>query len=487
MTMPHPLQDIADLLMPLRFLLAAGVTLHALRTKREIGAAIGWIGLTWLAPIFGTFLYVTFGINRVRRLAKRLSDARPWSSRRHINAETTELEGDLAPLVGAVGQLTGRPLLSGNTVQCLHDGDNAYPVMLAVIAKAERSLLLCSYIFRDDRVGTRFIDAITAAHERGVTVRVLVDGIGSGYFRCGVARRLRAKGVPVARFMHSTLPWRMPFINLRTHKKILIADGTIGFTGGLNIAVENVLRARPRHPVSDTHFQLTGPIVDQLTQAFAKDWSFTTNEDFDESVFYADSAPAKGDATPATRPPGRLGSAYCRVVTSGPDADLEKIEFAVMQGVALARRTVRIMTPYFLPDERLLTVLAMAAMRGVTIDLVLPRQSNHRLIDWARTPNNVPLLEAGVRIWLSDAPFNHSKLLVVDQAWSLIGSANQDVRSLRLNFELNVEVHDPVLARELDAFMLVHCHERYEPVQITRRGFPIRIRDSAARLLLPYL
>jgi cardiolipin synthase len=473
--MLHLLTIATELLLPLRFLLAAGVTLHALRTKREIGAAIGWIGLTWLAPLIGTFLYLTFGINRVRRLAKRLSSAKPWSSPRGSHDDVPELEGNLAPLVAAVGRLTGRPLLKGNAVRSLHDGDNAYPVMLETIAKAERSLLLCSYIFRDDRVGTRFIEAIIAAHARGIAVRVLVDGIGSGYFRCGVARQLRAKGVPIARFMHSTLPWRMPFINLRTHKKVLVVDGAIGFTGGLNIAFENVLRARPAHPVSDTHFRLTGPIVDQLTEAFAKDWSFTTGEELEQSVFYAEPSPSSS------------GDAFCRVVTSGPDSDLEKIEFAVMQGVALARCSVRIMTPYFLPDERLLTVLAMAAMRGVAIDLVLPRASNHRLIDWARTPNNVPLLEAGVRIWLSDAPFNHSKLMVVDAAWALIGSANQDVRSLRLNFELNVEVHDAVLSRELDDFMLAHCHERYRFTRIGQRSFPVRIRDSAARLLLPYL
>jgi cardiolipin synthase A/B len=468
-----------ELLLPLRFLLSVGVTLHALRTKREIGAAIGWIGLAWLAPLFGTFLYVTFGINRVRRLAKRLSSARPWSSRRDVDAGTPELQGHLAPLAEAVGRLTGRPLLQGNAVQCLHDGDNAYPVMLEAIANAQRSLLLCSYIFHSDRVGTRFVEAIGAAHARGVAVRVLVDGIGSGYFRCGVARQLRARRVPVARFMHSALPWRMPFLNLRTHKKILVVDGAVGFTGGLNIAVENVLRFRPAHPVSDTHFRLAGPIVDQLTEAFAKDWSFTTAEELERSIFYAESP------SPSAGPPP--GEAYCRVVTSGPDNDLEKIEFAIMQGVALARRSVRIMTPYFLPDERLLTVLAMAAMRGVAIDLVLPRESNHRLVDWARTPNNVPLLDAGVRIWLADPPFNHSKLMVVDEAWSLIGSANQDVRSLRLNFELNVEVHDTALARELDSFMLAHRHARFGAERIRQRSFPVRIRDSAARLMLPYL
>ena len=473
--MLHDLARLWDLLRPLRFLFSVAVTLHALRTKREIGAAIGWIGLAWLAPLFGPLLYVMFGVNRVRRLARRLSGGRPWSSGRAGGPETRELDSHLAPLVQAVGRLTGRPLLEGNSVRCLHDGDNAYPLMLEAIAGAERSVLLSSYIFRDDRVGARFIAAIRAAHVRGVAVRVLVDGVGSGYLHCGVASALRAHGVPVARFMHSTLPWRMPFINLRTHKKVLIVDGSTGFAGGLNIAVENMLRARPKHPVSDTHFRLAGPVVEQLTDAFAKDWSFTTGEELDQALFYA-----AGPLPPA-------GEAFCRVVTSGPDSDLEKIEFAILQAVSLARRSVRIMTPYFLPDERMLTALAMTSMRGVAVDLVMPRQSNHPLIDWARTPNNIPLLDAGVRIWLSNAPFNHSKLMVVDEAWSFIGSANQDVRSLRLNFELNIEVHDPALAGELDRFMLAHRHQRYGGERTLRRSFPVRLRDSAARLMLPYL
>jgi len=466
-------------LAPVRLVLALAVTVHALRTKRETGAAIGWIGLAWLAPISGALLYVTFGINRVRRLARRLTQRHHWASPREHEAQTRAIEGHLAPLLEAVRHLTGRPLLRGNHVRCLHDGDNAYPVMLQAIEQAQRSVLLCSYIFRDDRVGTSFINALAAAHKRGVAVRVLVDGIGSGYFRCGVAARLHAEAIPVARFMHSTLPWRMPFINLRTHKKVLVVDGTTGFTGGLNIAVENVLRARPSHPVSDTHFELRGPIVEQLTEAFARDWSFTTQEDLDEAAFYA---PAD-----ARDPPSPPGEAFCRVVTSGPDSDVEKIEFAMMQGIGLAQRSIRIMTPYFLPDERMLTALSMAAMRGVVVDLVMPRQSNHRVIDWARTPNNLPLLDAGARIWLSRPPFNHSKLLVVDEAWSLIGSANLDVRSLRLNFELNVEVHDSSLARELDQFIRDHGHERYLAETAKNSPVWIRLRDSAARLGLPYL
>ncbi len=464
------------LLWPLRLALSVAVTLHVLRTKRDIGSSIGWIGLAWLAPLTGAVLYVMFGVNRVRRLARRLSRDRPWSSPRTVSVGHHRLDGVHAPLAEAVQRLTGRPLLPGNQIRCFHDGDAAYPVMLGAIAAAQRSVLLCSYLFHDDAVGGRFVEALIEAGSRGVQVRVMVDGVGSGYLRCRAAARLRAAGVPTARFMHSLLPWRMPFINLRTHKKILVVDGRRGFTGGMNIAADNVLRFRTRHPVSDTHFELVGPVVHQLSEAFAKDWSFSTGDEIDGADFFPEQAPAAPD-----------GGAPMRVITSGPDSDVEKIEFAMMQAAGVAVRSVRIMTPYFLPDERLLTVLSMAAMRGIEVDVVMPQQSNQRPVDWARVPNNRPLLDAGVRVWLARPPFNHSKLMVVDGSWSLIGSSNLDVRSLRLNFELNVEVYDEALAMELDEFIRAHRHRRVTHHDLDRRRFPERLRDDGARLMLPYL
>ena len=249
--------------------------------------------------------------------------------------------------------------------------------------------------------------------------------------------------------MHSPLPWRMPFLNLRTHKKILVVDGRVGFTGGMNIGGENVLASRPRDPVRDTHFHLRGPVVGQLTEAFARDWSFVTNEDLEGEEWF----PAiDGD-----------GPANARVITSGPDADIQKIEFMVLEAIACAHRSVRIKTPYFLPDERLVTALALAAVRGVAIDIVLPARSNHIDMDWALRANVRPLLQRGCRIWLNPPPFDHSKLMVVDGEWSLIGSANWDARSFRLNFELNVELYDPALAAVLAATIDAGKGRRAEP------------------------
>ncbi len=462
----------AELLAPIDVVIAIGVTMHVLLHKRDIGAATAWIGLGWLSPIFGGLLYVMFGINRVRRRARRLVDRRLGGARRD-RAEPRDWDGHLAPLERAGSRITGRPMLAGNSIAILENGDAAYPAMLAAIDAAKRTVALSSYIFRHDEAGRRFVEACGRAVARGLEVRVLLDGIGSGYIASGASRAFRSRGVPVGRFMHSFLPWRMPFLNLRTHKKILVIDGMRGFTGGMNIASENVLAGRPHHPVRDTHFEVRGPVVAQLADAFARDWNFATGEELDPALWI-------GSATAS-------GEAHARVVTSGPDNDIEKIEFLTLQAVACARERIRILTPYFLPEDRLVTALSLAATRGVQVDVVIPERSNQRLVDWATRAHVGPLLAEGVRIWRNRPPFEHSKLMVVDGMWCMIGSANWDMRSLRLNFELNLEVYDKALAGRLEEMIAARMSSRLDRAEIDRRGLPVQLGEAGTRLLLPYL
>ncbi|MCC0808917.1 cardiolipin synthase [Methylobacterium sp. W2] len=462
----------ADVLALLGIVLALLVTVHALLRKREIGTAIGWIGLAWLSPIFGTALYAIFGVNRVSRRARQLR-VRPSQQAGSPVIPDASVPEDLRPLDRAVRRITRLVLLGGNDFSILRNGDEAYPAMLDAIGGATRSVALSSYIFRNDGAGSRFFEALVTARSRGVEVRVLIDGIGSGYFFPAMARRLRRAGVPVGLFMHSALPWRMPFLNLRTHKKILIVDGRIAFTGGINIADENLVATSPPDPVRDTHFRIEGPVVEQLSQAFSADWAFVMGEELDGPRWFP--------------PLGAAGEIEARVVTSGPDADIEKIEFAVMSAITCAQHSIRLVTPYFLPSEILSTTLALAATRGVRVDVIIPRASNHSYVDWATRAHVAPLLEAGVRIWLDEPPFDHSKLLVVDGEWSFVGSANWDMRSFRLNFELNVEVYDRAFAERLDAFMRTKMDARLTVEELARRPLPVRLRDAAVRLMLPYL
>jgi cardiolipin synthase len=450
--------------------IACAVTVHVLLYKRNVGAAVSWIGIAWLSPFLGALLYAIMGINRVKRRAQRLRGRLqpPTVAEEKALADPAD---PLTPLEFAIGRLTGLPIEPGNRVEMLHSGDEAYPRMLAAIAAAEKSVGLMSYIFRADKAGEAFHQALIQAQRRGVEVRVLIDGVGGGYFWSGTYNHLRRAGVPVARFLHSYFPMRMPFVNLRNHRKVLVVDGRVGFTGGINIGAENISADNPPHIVLDRHFQLEGPIVGQLTEAFADDWLFTTGEKLLTGHWFP--------------PLAKAGTVTARVVTSGPDEDMEQIEYVALHAISCANKSIRVVTPYFLPPEPLTMSLGLAALRGVTVDIVLPENSNHPVVDWARRIPLRPLIEAGCRVWLMPAPFDHSKLMVIDDSWTLIGSANWDTRSFRLNFELNVELHDPDFACTVGA--VAPTTRQLTLAELDSDPLPIRLRNSAARLLQPYL
>jgi cardiolipin synthase len=455
----------------LHFVLAGTVTAHALMTKRDVPAAIGWIGMAWLAPILGAALYVGFGINRVKRRARRLMG--------FVRNVDPPVKGDMSSedpierLKAAIGNITGQEMATGKVAAILQCGDQAYPQMLAAIESAKSSVRLCTYIFRTDEAGMHFIEALVRAHRRGVKTQALIDGFGGGFLRSSAYRRLRKEGVPVARFLHSALPWKMPFLDLRLHKKILAVDGEGAFIGGLNIGGENVIATRPKAPVTDVHFRVVGTIVPQIEQEFDDDWVFATGEE-----------PA-GPAPARAAPPD--GGSAARAIVAGPDQDVDQLVLVLLSAINLAQHSIRIATPYFLPDEQLITALQLAALRGVQVHIVLPSKNNHQLVAWAAQTHIRPLVQMGCHLWRSPAPFDHSKLMTIDGKWSLIGSANWDMRSLRLNFELAVEFYDRDLATRLADIIDARCVQPITLGEIDGRPFPIKLRDAAARLSMPYI
>ncbi|QDH14470.1 cardiolipin synthase [Formicincola oecophyllae] len=452
---------------------AVGATFHILLTKRNTAAAMGWIGACWMRPFSGTLLYLTFGINRVQRKAQRLMNRCALPASVPLQSLACNPPGPLQPLVRMLDLITDNKLLRGNSVQPYFSGEAAYPAMLEAINSAKTSIVLGVYIFADDKVGKQFIKALAAAVRRGVAVRVLVDGIGSGYFRSPAYDALRKAGVPAARFMHSFWPWQMTFINLRLHRKILVVDGRVGFTGGMNITVHNLVHLKQPYPIADTAFRIEGPTALQLTDTFARDWAFTTGEVLDGPTFFPN------PETPGTIP--------TRIVASGPDRDMERIEYTMLQAVILAKKHVCFMTPYFIPDSRLATELGLAVLRGVQVDLIVPHPSNHPFVDHARDFYLRPLVKVGVNIWYGTQPFNHSKLMTVDGEWALVGSANMDPRSLRLNFEADAAIHDQAVTRKVLDYMLAQREEQLTMAMIRRWPLWKRLRNSICRLLSPYL
>ena len=267
----------------------------------------------------------------------------------------------------------------------------------------------------------------------------------------------------------------MASLNLRNHRKILVVDGQTAFTGGMNIRQGNVLAEKPKHPVQDLHFRVQGPVVGRLQEAFANDWAFTTGETLCQEIWFPELQES--------------GTVIARVVTDGPDADFEILRWALLAALAEAETSVQILTPYFLPDQALVTALNLAALRGVRVDIILPEANNLPYMHWASRSLWWQVLERGCRLWLTPPPFDHSKLMIVDGHWVLLGSANWDARSLRLNFELNVECYGRDFADEMSKIVENKLRGAREVTlaEVDGRSYPAKLRDSIARLLSPYL
>jgi cardiolipin synthase len=482
--------DLSHLLLDLWVVTVVGLqavavvvtTAHLVLSNRDVPSTVGWTGLVLLTPIIGVALYWVFGINRLQRKAHRLRpETSLQSDEASVHAEQRAhrmLEARFPGLValGHLGdELTQSALEFGNRIQPLINGDEGYPQMLAAIEGAERSIALSTYIFDHDAIGKRFIAALQRAQRRGVAVRVLVDGVGQLYSRPRTPKILRRLGIPTAVFLESALRIRNPYVNLRNHRKILVVDGRVGFTGGLNIREGCLLANHPPRPVQDLHFKIEGPVVRGLMEAFGLDWGFTTGERLGGEAWY-----------PVLGP---IGDTIARCVPDGPDEDFDVLRRLILGALAQAQRRVRIVTPYFLPDQTLIAALNVTAMSGVEVQILIPARNNLRFVEWAAQSHAEQILEGHNRIFLTPPPFDHTKLMAVDDAWCFIGSANWDPRSLRLNFELNLECYDRHFAWRLNQLVDQKLAGATEigPDEMRERRLPVRLRDGFARLLTPYL
>jgi cardiolipin synthase A/B len=468
----------------LGLVLAVAASGHAVLYKRDSRSAIAWVGFVWLVPLVGSVLYFLFAVNRVRRRASllrssferyRAEPSKPECSPEDLHGHLPKHTGHLQMLARVVDRVVERSVLPGNRIEPLLNGDEAYPAMLEAIGNARTSVSLVTYIFDRDAVGLAFAEALGEATRRGVEVRVLIDAAGTRYSWPTILHALRQQGVRYARFLPLFSMGRVLAMNLRTHRKIMVCDGTLGFTGGLNIRAGHCLKSNPRNPVQDLHFKVQGPVVTQMQEAFADDWLFSTAESL------------RGDAWfPKLEAAGEV---YARAVIDGPDEDFEKLRWTLLGALSIARYSVQIMTPYFLPDRAIIAALSVAAMRGVKVDILLPARSNLPFVHWASRAMWWQVLEHGCRIWLTPPPFDHSKIMIVDGCWTLLGSANWDSRSLRLNFEFNLECYDLQLAEQLGKLITSkrsHAHEVTQQ-EVDSRPLPTRFCDGVARLATPYL
>jgi cardiolipin synthase A/B len=462
----------------------ASASAHIVLTKRNPTAAVAWVGLVWLAPALGVVAYLLLGINRVHRRARAM---RAEEAADELMARVTPLPAvalqailepetaHLASIARLAGRVSERPLLAGNAASILRNGDEAYPAMLEAIRNARSTIALCTYIFDHDVAGLRFRDALIRAARRGVEVRILIDAVGARYSRPSMVRELAKAGLTVARFHPELLTWKMPYFNLRNHRKLLVVDGRVGFTGGMNIRHGHLVAEGPPSPVRDLHFRFEGPVVGEFQEVFAEDWLATTGEHLKGEGWFP--------------PLDEVGEVVARGISDGPDVDYGKLQSILMGALASAERNVRIMTPYFVPDERLVDALGVAAMRGADVEVILPERGNLILVQWASQAYWRLVMERDVRIFLTPPPFDHSKVMTVDGGWGLVGSANWDPRSLQLNFEFNVESYDARFVQALDDHMdeLRESARELTMAELDAKPLLPRLRDGTARLFSPLL
>lgn len=470
------LQDVLFWLIPPLVLISGLLTAgHALLHKQDSKAAFGWIALCIILPVAGPVLYLLFGINRVRSKAQRNYITK--MNRDALDTLSMPPGKDFSPHAMIGQRLTRKGLTSCREIKVYENGETLYPAMIDAIDNAQQRVLLASYIFDSKKTGKRIASALDRAQRRGVEVKVILDGLGEYMYIPRIGHTLERLGIDFVRFNPITLIPPSLNINMRNHRKMMIVDSTIGFTGGQNIGDHQLADALDNaHPVRDVHFSLTGQIVDELEWAFWRDWHYCTGD----------------NQTPSFEPRHQLdekSDIWTRLIVDGPNKDLDKLSHLIVGQVSAASKHVFIMTPYFLPTLDLIGALIAAELRGVEVTVLLPRNNNIKMADWASRSIIRELLQADVDIRYIEGKFVHSKLLLIDDQYTLIGSANIDPRSLRLNYELAVEVFSPAFNVRMKRYFDAFCQDATPctVAQLDNRSLPTRLRDSLAWLFSPYL
>jgi cardiolipin synthase len=459
--------------------LSVGTSVHILLHKDDVKGSIGWIALVFLSPFIGTILYVFLGVNRVKRKGIRLRKKHDLSEK-YSHGMIKNIFGNL-PLnykqfIAFGHNIYPQAFIFGNSVEPLQNGVEAYPKMIKAIQNAKKEVLISSYIFDNDSETDKFLVAFENAIKNGAIVKVLVDGIGTlKFFHRSIEKKFtKIKGLEYDVFLPPYIPITLPFVNLRNHRKIMVIDGEIAFFGGMNLSRKNILVNDLKSGILDITFKIKGPVIDQISEVFENDWKFTTGKEF--QTLSKSLSNSENGIIPA------------RIIPDGPDNKNGIIELITHGAINAATKKILVITPYFLPEENILTALEMASMRDIIIEIIIPEKNGYPFINQAIEPNILRLLERGIKIYRTPPPFDHSKIFVVDDEWVFVGSANWDVRSFKLNFESNIEIFSRDLAKKLTEI----AESKKEKARLTTayecKSISIlkRIRNNACRLLTPY-
>lgn len=466
------------------FLLVIATVFTVLHERRDPVRALSWIAVIVLLPFAGMVLFVFFGQDyRKQKIFNRKEIKDLIQFEQLSYKQLREIDTFSNPEVAANREIitlllnNNKSLLTtNNRLEVLNDGSETFASLIDALRKAESFIHLEYYIFENDELGGRIADILKEKARSGVEVRFIYDDVGSWNLKRSFIRSLRDAGVQVHCFMPVVFPWLTSKINYRNHRKIVVIDGKVGYTGGLNIA-DRYLRGTKHGPWRDTHLKIEGTAVNMLQLTFLADWYFATGiqlKDKDKYLMVSDDS---------------VGDTAVQIATSGPDSDWATIMQAYFAAITKATDHIYISTPYFMPGESLLTALKVAALSGIDVRIMLPSRSDSKIVYWASRSYITELLEAKIKVYLYNKGFNHSKIITIDNRFSSIGTANMDNRSFEDNFEVTAMIYDRDVTDRLESRFLADLNGC---TRLTYRRWATRSRtdmfkESVARLFSPLL
>lgn len=458
------------------------VSVWILLQRRAPVATLGWLLAMAALPVVGLVVYFVFGPRRFRRQRlKRLRSRRKIRMRRQSLADlrdrAAQAPARLRQLVRLVSNATQLPLSTAQDVQLLVGGACTFDAIVQAIAQARHHVHLEYYIFQPDTTGQRVLQALTERAQAGVQVRLLVDALGSKRLARRHYQALLDAGGEVALFHPPKMGRRLrPIINFRTHRKIVVIDGILGFTGGVNITDTEDKRLHPQ-AYHDIHLRLQGRVVSWLQHVFLEDWAYAQNYRH----------PAMPQDFAALLPLQEDGDSIAQIMASGPDSPLEAIHRVFVEACYVAHQRLWLTTPYFVPTEAAILALTSAALRGVDVRVLVPERSDSKLVTSAARSYFDELLECGVKVYLYQGRMLHAKTMVVDDMLGMVGTANFDIRSFRLNYEVCALVYTATFAQQLAAQFTQDLQHSQRIFAGRPQSLPQRLGDAVARLFSPLL
>lgn len=451
--------------------------------NRNPNKTVSWLLVLFLLPGVGILFYLMFGqdvrkrwrLKKKERNSPKVERAAEMQMQIVESVELFSQEESLVSkrLINLLLANSSSPFYVDSKVDVLTNGHETYGAMFEKIAEAYDHIHLEMFIIRDDQIGNQLKQLLIGKAREGIRVRVLYDSVGSWRLGRKYRKDLEDAGVEVTVFFPVLFPVIRRELNYRNHRKILVVDGMTGFVGGLNIGDEYLGANEKLGFWRDTHLMLSGDCVYTLQSIFARDWEFASGQKLEGERYFP--------------PLSRMGKSIVQIAASGPDSDWQAILQAYFTMIATAEKRIWITTPYLVPEESLLMGLKTAALSGVDVRIIIPSKADHFLVYWASQDNIEALLEAGVRIFSYQKGFIHSKILLVDGIGASIGTANLDMRSLEINFEVNAFIYDVIFVGRLEADFIGDLAESSEIIleEHRNRGIAPRFLESLGRIVSP--